>query len=104
MARKPMVTRTIVSTKATVLACNTADGDELQNVTFIMPRTYNDDEELLKAIKKQHEKDGLVIIKVVDKVKEESLYGMDETDFIAHAQRLDPETRKALEAGAKAEA
>ena len=96
MARKPMVTRTIVSTKVTVLAVDTADSDEMKNLTVVMPRQWDDDADLLKAVKKQHEKDGLVIVKVVDKVKEESLYGMEETDFIANAKRLDPETRKEL--------
>lgn len=103
MARKPMVTRTITSTKATVMAVDLEHNAEVVNKTFVMPRTYNDNETLLKAIKKQYETPELPIIKVVDVEKQEALYGMEETDFIAHAKPLDPETRKVLEAENEAE-
>ena len=96
MARKPMVTRTITSTKVTVMAVDLVNGSEVVNKTFVMPRTYGDNDSLLKAVKKQFETDELPIIKVVDTEKQEALYGMEETDFIAHAKPLDPETRKVL--------
>lgn len=95
MARKPMVTRTIVSTKATVMAVDLANGDEVVNKEYVMPRTYADDATLLKAIKKQYEVEGeLAIIKVVDTEKQEALYGMEEVDFIAHAQLLPPRSKE----------
>ena len=101
MARKPMVTRTITSTKVTVMAVDLANGDEVVNKTFIMPLTYADNEALLKAVKKNHESDALVIVKVVDAKKQEELYGMEEAEFIAHAKVLDPEKRKVAEADAE---
>lgn len=95
MARKPMVTRTIVSTKVTVMAVDVANGDEVVNKTYVMPRTYADDATLLKAVKKQYEVENeLVIVKVVDKEKQEALYGMEEVDFIAHATLLPPRTKE----------
>lgn len=103
MARKPMVTRTMISTKVTVMAVDLANGDEVVNKSFIMPRTYADNEALLKAVKKNHESDALAIVKVVDVQKQEELYGMEEAEFIAHAKVLDPETRKVAEADTDAE-
>ena len=89
MARVPQVTRTIVTTKATALCLNVETG-EAENATFTVPRTYKDNEKLLKAIKAVGETDTLKVVHIVDVQTEETLYGMTEQDFIAHASILPP--------------
>lgn len=95
MARKPMVTRTIVTTKVTVLGVdvNTA---EAFNETYTLPRSYADDKKLLKACKDYFEDDNIKIVQVVNKEEVETLYGMTEQAFIENADMLDPETRKPI--------
>ena len=92
MARTPMVTRTITSTKVTVMAVD-LNTDEVVNITLTVPRTYKSDEEILKAVKKsQSEEDKAVhaIVKVVHKEVQEALYGMTEVEFIEAAKLLPP--------------
>lgn len=95
MARK-MVTRTMVTTDVTVLGVDTNIGEAV-NRTFTIAGSYKGKEEsALKAVKKQTEADGGVIVpvKVVDLVEHETLYGMSESDFIAHAEILTAEQEK----------
>lgn len=87
MARIPMVTRTIITTKATILALDTVTA-EAQNLTVTVPRTYKDDSALLKAVKAQAETDTLKMVSIVDKEEIETLYGMTEQEFINHAKVL----------------
>ena len=87
MARKPQVTRTIVTTKATAL-CLDLETAEPMNKEFVLPRTYKDNKEILKVLKKQYESDTLSIAQVVNVEVIETLYGMDEETFIAHATIL----------------
>ena len=90
MARVPMVTRTIVSTLATVMAVDLNNG-ETHNKQCVVARTYSDDEALLKAVKKEYEVAGeIAIVKVISSERQEALYGMKESDFIAHAELLPP--------------
>lgn len=97
MARKPMVTRTLISTQVTVL-CLDIQSAEPSNVTFSIARTFKDDDKLMKALKDEHETDDLKLVHIVDKKEVEKLYGMTETDFMKYASELDPETRKPLSA------
>lgn len=89
MARVPMVTRTIVTTKAIVLALDTVTA-EPQNLSVIVPRTYKDDNALLKAVKASAETDTLKMVSIVSKEEVETLYGMTEQDFIENATVLPP--------------
>lgn len=93
MARIPMVTRTIITTKATVLALDTVTA-EAQNLTVTVPRTYKDDTALLKAVKAQAETDTLKMVSIVDKEEIETLYGMTEQEFITHAKVLPAREQK----------
>lgn len=95
MARKPMVTRTLISTVATVLCLN-VETAEPTNETFTIARTFKDDDKLMKALKAEHETADLKLVHIVDKSEVEKLYGMSETDFMKYASELDPETRKPL--------
>lgn len=97
MARKPMVTRTIVTTKVNVL-CLDINKAEPFNKVVTLPRTYNDEKKLLKKVEEVVNTDDVKAVHVVDKEEVETLYGMTEQDFITNATILDPATRKELEA------
>ena len=96
MARKPMVTRTIVTTKVNVL-CLDIQSAEPFNKVVTLPRTYKDEKKLLKKVEEVVNTDDVKAVHIVDKEEVETLYGMTEQDFIEHAVELDPETRKAIE-------
>ena len=97
MARKPMVTRTIITTKVTVL-CLDINTAEPFNETVTLPRTYKDDKKLLKSVEEVINTEEVKAVHIVDKKEIETLYGMTEQDFINNAKILDPTTRKEAEA------
>lgn len=97
MARKPMVTRTIVITKVNVL-CLDINSAEPFNKVVALPRTYKDEKKLLKKVEEVVNTDEVKAVHVVGKEEVETLYGMTEQDFITNATILDPTTRKELEA------
>ncbi len=96
MARKPMVTRTITTTQVTAL-CMDIHKCEPCNITVVLPRTFKDEEKLLKAVRGQVDNDDVKVVHIVDKQEVETLYGMTEQDFIKGAVKLDPNTRKAID-------
>jgi hypothetical protein len=96
MARKPMVTRTITTTKVIVL-CLDVNSSEPFNKTVTLPRTYKDDKKLLKSVEAVINTDTVKAVHIVDKKEIETLYGMPEQDFINNAKILDPATRKEAE-------
>ena len=96
MARKPMVTRTITTTKANVL-CMDIQSAEPFNKVITLPRTYKDDKTLMKRVQEVVETDSIKAVHIVDKEEVEIMYGMTEQEFIEKAVVLDPKTRKALE-------
>ena len=102
MARKPMVTRTIKTTKANVL-CMDIQSAEPFNKVIVLPRTYKDDKSLMKRVKEVVETDNIKVVHIVDKEEVETLYGMTEQEFIEKAVVLDPETRKVLESDVEPE-
>lgn len=97
MARKPMVTRTIVTTKVNVL-CLDIQSAESFNKAVTLPRTYKDEKKLFKKVEEVVNTDDVKAVHVVDKEEVETLYGMTEQDFVTNATILDPVTRKELEA------
>lgn len=97
MARKPMVTRTIVTTMVNVL-CLDIKSAEPFNKVVTLPRTYKDEKKLLKKVEEVVNTDDVKAVHVVDKEEVETLYGMTEQDFITNAVILDPATRKEFEA------
>lgn len=96
MARLRMVTRTILGTKASAVCM---DMTSLSAVTkeFIINAKYEDDEKLLKSLKKQYETATLKIVALQSAEGIEKCYGMLESEFLKYAKELDPETRKSLE-------
>lgn len=97
MARKPMVTRTIVTTKVNVL-CLDIESAEPFNKVVTLPRTYKDEKKLLKKVEEVVNTDEVKAVHIVDKEEVETLYGMTEQDFITNSTILDPATRKELDA------
>ena len=91
MARIPMVTRTITTTKAIVLCLDIESGEPC-NKSVVVPRTYKDDETLLKKVKEVLETETLKPVHIVGKEEIETLYGMTEQEFIKHAEVLPPRT------------
>ena len=96
MARKPMVTRSFDVTKVNVMCVDTNAG-EVINKDFELPRTYKDDEKILKTVQSIITDTGIKAVSVVDKTVVSKLYGMSEVDFLKYSVELDPETRKMLE-------
>lgn len=93
MARVPMVTRTIVTTKANVM-CLDVEKAEPFNMDVTVPRTYKDEAALLKAVKAVAENDTVKCVHVVDSEDIETLYGMTEQEFIEHAKVLPPRNKE----------
>lgn len=91
MARVPMVTRTIITTKVSVMCLDIETGEPC-NESVVVPRTYKDDEKLLKKVKEVLETETLKPVHIVDKKEIETLYGMTEQEFIDHAEILPPRT------------
>ena len=89
MARVPMVTRTIVTTKATVMCLDVQAGEPC-NMTVTVPRTYKDDNVLMKKVRPLLETETFKAVHIVDKEEIETLYGMTEQEFIKYAEVLPP--------------
>ena len=93
MARVPMVTRTIVAQKANVMCLDVQAGEPF-NKSVTVPRTYNDNEALLKKVKPLIETDTVKAVHIVDTEEIETLYGMTEQEFIQYAKVLPPRNGK----------
>ena len=96
MARKRMVTRTILTTKVNAL-CMDTQTCEACNKDVVLPRTFKDNDKVLKAVKSVIDTPTFKVVDIVDVETVETLYGMDEQKFINESVILDPETRKQLE-------
>ena len=95
MARAKMVTRTITATEVEAQIV-TISASEITTIKVTVSGEYDDTEKLLKAVKKATETADIKVLQILTSEKIEKLYGMLETDFLAQAKELDPETRKAL--------
>lgn len=96
--RKPQVTRTIITTQATVLCLNVETGEPF-NETVIVPRTYKDDKKLMKKINELVDTEVVKAVHIVDKVEVSTLYGMSEEEFIKVAKVLPPRNGASTEDG-----
>ena len=90
------ITRTVVGTKATVIAVNTMTlSAEKKDLTIA--GTFESNEKLLKALKKLYDNDNEIISAVLSTEKFEELYGLDEAIFMQYAVKLDAKTRKPID-------
>lgn len=93
MARIPQVTRTIQTTEAKIMCLDVVRGEPIIKEVSL-PRTYKDEESLLKQAKNEIETDEIKVVHVVDSFVKETLYGMSEQDFIKVANVLPPRGTK----------
>lgn len=94
--RKPMVTRTISSTKVIALCVNPQTADAFEEV-FMLSGKIDDKAKALKKLSKLFNTDELTVVAVRSLAEVNELYGMDEADFIKGAMILDPTTRKVID-------
>ena len=90
------ITRTVVGTKATVIAVNTVTLSAEKKYLTIAG-TFDSNEKLLKALKNLFDNDNEIISAVLTTEKFEELYGLDEAIFMQYAVKLDPKTRKPID-------
>lgn len=94
MRKVPLITRTIQTTRANVL-CLDINQAEPFNKEVILPRTYKNDEAILKKAREIIDTDTVKAVSVVQTSVEETLYGMPENIFIENAVVLPPRGEKA---------
>lgn len=90
--RKPMITRTIQTTRASVMFIDTTNPIPYTK-DVILPRTYKNDDAMLKLVKQMHETPNLKAVAIMSSRIESALYGMSEADFVAHAQIIEKPTK-----------
>lgn len=88
MARKRMVTRTIMQTTAEVMTIDVTTAD-VKILTYDIGGQYTDTE-LLKKLQSLFETDTLKLVHIDSQTCTEVLLGMDEEEFIRLAQVLPP--------------
>lgn len=93
MARQPMVTRTIQTTRANVLCLNIVEGEPF-NQEVTLPRTYKDEASMMKVVEKLINTEEVKAVHIVQTEVHETLYGMTEQEFIAVAKILPPRGTK----------
>lgn len=91
MARIPMVTRTIQTTKVNVLCLDIEKGEPF-NTVVTLPRTYKDEKSMMKVVEGAINTDTVKAVHIVESSVKETLYGMTEQDFISQAYVLPPRT------------
>ena len=94
--RKPMITRTIISTQVTALCVNPQTAETFER-EFILTGKIADKDKLLKRASKQYNTEDCTIVAIRELKEVNELYGMDEADFIKGAKILNPLTRKEIE-------
>lgn len=101
MRKEKLITRTIISTKATVLLYN-ADTKETHEESFTLSGIIKKDVTIENKVKKELEASGRFTEKVVSVLSSDdidALYAITESEFIAHATKY--ESREALAAALK---
>lgn len=101
MRKEKLVTRTIMSTKATVLLYN-ATTKETHEESFTLSGIIKKDVTIENKVKKELESSGRFtekVVAVVSYVGIDALYVITESEFIAHATKY--ESREALAAALK---
>ena len=94
--RKPMVTRTIITTKVTALCVNPQTAETFEQ-DFTLSGKHTDKDKVLKRVSKLYNTKDCTIVAIRELKEVNELYGMDEADFIKGAKILDPATRKEIE-------
>lgn len=93
MARAPQVTRTIQTTKVIAL-CLDIKEQKPYDKEIVLSGTYKDDKAIMKALANLINDDTNKVVHVKSTEVQETLYGMSEQEFIAHAKVLPPRSTK----------
>lgn len=88
MPRVPQVTRTIQTTKVTVLCLDIETGEPF-NDYLVLPRIYKDEKAMLKQVEEVINTDTVRAVHIVDSEVHIIRYGMSEKEFIKHAKVLE---------------
>ena len=94
-----MVTRTVIGTKAVVKTIDITT-DTISTREVMLSKTFEAD--AIDKVKRASEKvinaqfPSETVVAVLSFTKDEKLYGVEESVFMAHAIELDKETRKPL--------
>ena len=91
MRKEKLITRTIISTKATVLLYN-ADTKETHEESFTLSGIIKKDVTIENKVKKELEESGRFTEKVVAVLSSDdidALYAITESEFIAHATKYE---------------
>lgn len=89
MARERMITRTVTEVTVKVM-CVDVETAQVEVKDFILSGNYDNNDIILKTLKKQYETDNYKLIKVEEVNTTEKLYGMTEQQFIELAKELPP--------------
>lgn len=85
--RRPMVTRTFTTMEVVATVLNTKD-QTVQQKTLTLSRVYPEKKVLAKA-QETYDTDEEKVVHILSTKQVETLYGMDEADFIKSARKLD---------------
>ena len=97
MARTRMVTRTISLTAIEAMCVDTTSAEVSIKELELTGEAFTE-EKALKALKKEYETETFKVVAIQKMEVREEMYGLKEIDFLKVAQKLDPTTRKVLEA------
>lgn len=86
--KEQLITRTIVTTKVTVLGVNATIG-ETENRTYFVPGAITDQAKALKLAIKQNTEPEFVPALVVDLTQDEKVYGLELSKFIELAHEVE---------------
>ena len=100
MAREPRITRTIPTTRATLM-CLDIETQQTEQRTVDLPRTYKNNAAVLETAKKIIETDTLKAVHVITAEIIEERYAMSEIDFIRGAEKIKPLIKKTKPAPTK---
>lgn len=90
MARQPVITRTITTTKVEMLAVN-VDSKSTETVEITLPRTYKDEQAMLKMANKRNENQSIKYVAITGTpIVESKRWGMTEEEFIDKGHEFPP--------------
>lgn len=85
--RSPFITRTVCSTIVTAMVVD-VESAEVSNQTVTFPRIFKTDKDLENATRFAIDTEKVKFVSIVDVSHDKGVYGISETDFMAHAVRL----------------
>lgn len=86
--KEQLITRTVVTTKVTVLGVNATIG-ESENRTYFVQGAITDQAKALKLVIKQNTEPEFVPALVVDLAQDEKVYGLEISKFIELAHEVE---------------